>query len=89
MSVVWHVSRDGLTWTASEMPSNSNWTSIAYGNGTFVTVANNSANAAVSTDGVNWTAEVMSVNKPWTAVTFGQDRFVAVAGNTTITAVRV
>ena len=34
-------STDGITWTASPMPSTQNWTAITFGNGKFVTIASN------------------------------------------------
>jgi hypothetical protein len=46
-------SSDGITWSGSSI-ANTNWTGIAYGNGTFVTVAGYGASSAYSYDGINW-----------------------------------
>ena len=47
-------SSDGYTWERIELNSDSEWFSVAYGNGKFVAVALNSDIAAYSEDGINW-----------------------------------
>ena len=46
-------SSDGITWSGSSI-ANTNWTGIAYGNGTFVAVAGVGQSGAYSYDGINW-----------------------------------
>lgn len=62
-----------------------NWTSITYGNGTFVAVAKNSTGnqIVISGDGINWTPQNGAHSLPnyrtlWNSVTFGNGVFVAV-----------
>jgi len=45
----------GETWTDDNMPANSTWTSIAYGNNTLIAVASDSNTGAISPDrGTTW-----------------------------------
>ena len=41
-------SPDAVTWTTRTLPSNSEWSSVAYGNGRFVTIARGPSNIAAS-----------------------------------------
>ena len=60
------------------MPTNSQWHSIAYGNGVFVAVGYGVM--AYSEDGINWTEDTFSEkNKLWSGVTFGNGIFIAVS----------
>ena len=72
-------SEDGLTWTATTIPSSANLYSVTYGNGKFVAVAYNSTVAAYSEDGITWTATTMPSSTYWYSVTYGNGKFVAVA----------
>ncbi len=75
---------DGTTWTGRTATEQSNWQSIAYGNGKFVAVASTGTNPIMtSPDGINWTAQTAPENNQWNAVAYGNGRFVAVAGNGT------
>jgi hypothetical protein len=73
-------STNGITWTASTLPGSSSafWSSVTYGGGKFVAVANASA-AAYSTDGITWTASTMPSSPQWQSVTHGDGKFVAVS----------
>jgi len=69
-------SSDGITWSGSSI-ANTNWTGIAYGNGTFVTVAGYGASSAYSYDGINWNL----ANLPTTGggikfITYGNGYFI-------------
>ena len=48
-------STDGINWTQTTLPYDSYWTSVCYGNGTFVAVDSPSSVSAYSYDGINWT----------------------------------
>ena len=72
-------SEDGLTWTATTIPSSANLYSVTYGNGKFVAVAYNSTVAAYSEDGITWTATTMPSSTYWYSVTYGNGKFVAVS----------
>ena len=71
------------TFTASTMPSSSNWASVTYGNGYFVAVAYSTTAAAYSTNGITWTASTMPSSLYWGAVTYGNGYFVAVQASGT------
>ena len=74
------------TWTASTLPSSSNWISVTYGNGMFVAVAYGSTAAAYSTNGSTWTASTLPSSSTWYSVTYGNGMFVAVAYGSTAAA---
>lgn len=74
---------DTLNWLASTLPSNSTWKAIAYGNGVFVAIANDSNKTAYSTDGENWTETTnLPSESSWYSITYGNGKFVAVAYGT-------
>lgn len=74
-------SPNGITWTQRSTPV-AGWTSIAFGNGTFVGVANGTT-GMYSTDGVTWTASTLPANQNWVDVTFGNGLFVAISTSQT------
>jgi len=80
-----YTSTDGLTWTQyKNLPTNVNSasTSIAYGNGLYVSVLNGDSNVLYSRDGQYWSAvNVSSGIQPWNSVAYGNGQFVAVASN--------
>ena len=77
-------STDGITWTPSTLPVEDGWTSVAYGNNTFVAVAGYYGNAASSTDGITWTLRTLPASDYWYSVAYGSNTFVAVVyGSTT------
>ena len=86
-------STDGATWTTgNNMPSSDVWSSVTYGNGTFVAVAGDSATAttkaAYSTNGTSWTAATLpGVAANWVSVSYGAGGFMAFAYNSNRTAV--
>jgi hypothetical protein len=63
-------------WTNVESVSNLNWSSIAYGNGRFVSIGLSSNKSAYSSDGISWT-EVEMPNYGWFSVAYGNGVFVA------------
>jgi hypothetical protein len=72
-------STDGINWTASTLPSSSDWYNVTYGNGKFVTIASNSTNIFVySTNGINWIQTTLPSSANWYGVTYGNGKFVAV-----------
>jgi hypothetical protein len=64
------------------LPTNSTWTSMAYGNGLFVAISSGSANAAYSADGITWIASTLPASSNWTSIAYGQQTFVAVSSST-------
>jgi len=78
---------NGATWAAmGALPTSSNWSSVAFGNGRFVAIASGSTAAAVSTNGTTWTAAILPSSANWNSVTFGDEVFVAVADGGTAAA---
>jgi hypothetical protein len=69
------------TWTISTIP-NYNWTSVSFGNGLFVAVADGTNVAAVSTNGINWSLITLPTNSFWQDVSYGGNAFVAIGGST-------
>jgi hypothetical protein len=85
-------SPDGITWTIRSTPlitgfpaSGVPWRDIAYGNGTYVAVAQGntlggSPQIMTSPDGITWTAaDSIFPNNWWTAITYGAGLFVALS----------
>ena len=79
----------GITWkTASNIPANSVWNGITYGEGKYVAVGSNTGGsvgqAMYSTDGISWTLSTNVPNQVWNNVTYGNGKFVAIQGNYTM-----
>jgi len=80
-------SLDGITWTASDLPTDGNWKCLAAGDNKFVAIAYDSNTAASSTNGIDWVARAMPASRDWNGVVYGKPStsdtgiFVAVAGN--------
>jgi len=73
-------STDGITWTANQavnLPVG-NWSSITYGNSTFVAVQAGSTNAATSSDGITWTLRTLPSSVTWGALSYGGGKFLTV-----------
>ena len=64
-------STDGITWTQTNLPSSTGWTSVTYGNGKFVAVTSGDT-AAYSTNGITWTQTSLPTSANWTSVTYGE-----------------
>ena len=63
-----------------------NWYSIAYANGVFIAISDNST-AASSTNGSTWTGVGLPTTADWASVAYGNGIFVAVAHNSADAAV--
>ena len=61
--------------------TDNNWTSVAYGNGLWVAVANTGTGNRVltSSNSINWTNRTSAANNSWTSVAYGNGLFVAVS----------
>jgi len=78
-------STDGITWTARTMPASAQWSSVAYGNGTYVAIAGGPVNsnvAAYSSDGITWTQSTLPQSTSWTSIAYGNGLFVAASRDT-------
>ena len=70
-------------WTSRTAAADSDWSSVTYGNGLFVAVANSGTGNRVMTspDGITWTSRTSAANNDWMSVTYGNGLFVAVASS--------
>jgi Ig-like domain CHU_C associated len=75
----------GVNWTQRASAADNDWSSITYGNGLFVAVAQSGTGNRVMTspDGITWTARTSAADNNWTSVTYGNGLFVAVASSGT------
>jgi hypothetical protein len=73
-------SSNGISWTASTLPSGGGWISVCYGNGMFVAVAASGTATAYSTNGINWTASTQPSSSGSNSVVYGNGLFVAISG---------
>jgi hypothetical protein len=83
VTLVPSTSNIGLNWTTRTSAADNIWTSVAYGNGLFVAVANSGSGNRVMTspDGITWTSRTSAADNGWFSVTYGNGVFVAVAAN--------
>lgn len=74
-------STNGTSWTSYAMTNSRQWTMMAFGNNTFVTLARATNIAAYSTNGYNWTeVSLPTTGSPvWVWLTYGGGYFVGVA----------
>jgi hypothetical protein len=62
------------------LPSSGAWTSMAYGNGTYVAIQQGGTAAAYSTNnGVTWVSSTLPVSTLWNSISYNNGVFVAVA----------
>jgi hypothetical protein len=76
-------SKDGINWTAAGLNEVADWSDVAYGNGTFVAIAESDSSstfrAVSSNGGSTWSTTTFASGA--LAITYGYSRFVAVEGN--------
>ena len=75
-------SLNGSSWTASTLPSSTNWTSITFGQQTFVAVSSTSATPAYSANGSTWYSSNIAITS--TIVVYGQGVFTAFNAGSTV-----
>ncbi|MEI7978991.1 MAG: cadherin-like beta sandwich domain-containing protein, partial [Bacteroidota bacterium] len=74
----------GINWVSRTSAADNNWSSVTYGNGLFVAVAQGGTGNRVMTspDGITWTSRTSAAdNNNWNSVIYGNGLFVAVAGS--------
>ncbi len=72
-------SSDGITWTNQSLPSSQIWSSVAYGNGTYVAVTGfKIPMATTSPGGITWTSRTLPSSQNWTSIAYGNGVFVAI-----------
>ncbi len=69
-------------WEEESASASSQWSGVAYGNGTFVAVSWD-GDVMSSPVGITWTSRTPAVGNSWQAVTYGGGLFVAVANTGT------
>jgi hypothetical protein len=69
-------SADGITWTASVLPTSGNWSSVAFGGGRFVAITSAGA-VAISLDGEIWDI-TSTIGHNCTEIAYGRGLFVAI-----------
>ena len=81
-------SANGVSWTATTLPANddsaeSNWQDLAFGNSTFVAIADNDGSIAVSADGETWIDQDLKLpnaqTAEWKKIAYGNGVFLALA----------
>ena len=71
------------SWIQVTMSHIGQWSSMAYGNGTFVAVTTGPVNTCgTSTDGTTWITRQMPTSQSWIAVLYAGGRFVAAGTQT-------
>jgi hypothetical protein len=76
-------SADGTNWTTTILPGARNWECLAYGNGTFVALAQRNAKVAWSVNGgSSWREADLPLDRTWRSAAYGDGKFIAVAGDT-------
>ncbi len=74
-------------WTLRTSAADHQWTSVTYGNGLYVAVAQSGTGTRVMTspNGSTWTLRNSAADASWNSVTYGNGLFVAVAPNAIMT----
>ena len=80
------ITKDGINWIKTTLPSVGTWSSVAYGNGKFIAInaSSTSPNAVYSEDGINWhsltlpTTGSQYLPSYWYEVAYGNNKFVIV-----------
>ena len=70
---------DQTPTTTNTLALTSAWTSIAYGDGTFIAIANKFATAGKSNNGSTWTAVTLPASKEWTSIAYGNNYWVIIS----------
>ncbi len=73
-------SSDGINWSLGNSPTIDSWSSIAYGNGTFIAVGN-PEEFGESLNGNDWTTKSFTESTPLNAIAFGGNYFAAIGPN--------
>ena len=73
----------GDIWTSRISAADTAWTSVTYGNGLFVAVADFGTDNRVMTspDGITWTSRTSAADNEWRSVTHGNGLFLAVSSS--------
>lgn len=79
-----------INWVRTTLPSIADWRDVAYGNGTFVAIAQSTSDkVAYSEDGKIWSASTLPQAANWSAITYGNGLFVTVAAGSNLAATSV
>jgi hypothetical protein len=80
-NIIAYSTSNGTSWLQTTLPVSANWTSVTWGNGRFVAVAQGSTAVIYSTNGVNWTQSPTGLitSYAWNNIKYGQGTFLATA----------
>ena len=75
----------GINSSIAQMPMSASWSSVAYGNGIYIAIANedNTANIAYSNNGIEWSIVTLQESKHWISVAYGNGKFVIISSDGT------
>lgn len=73
---------DGITWTASTLPSTSDWSQVEFGNGLYVAVSSAGAKAAYSRDAITWSQSLLPIGAV-DKLAYGQGVFLGLDNSST------
>ena len=75
---------NGVNWISRSSAADNDWSSVAYGNGLFVAVANTGVgNRVMTSPDDTWTIRTSAADNSWLSVIYGNGLFVAVANSGT------
>lgn len=75
------ISSDGITWEALTLPESGNYSCLATGTNSFVTILKSTNKAYRSLDGEVWTLRTLPASRDWNGIAYGNGVYVAVSGN--------
>jgi len=76
-------STNGVDWNASVLPASATWVSIAFGEGRFVAIADDSTTVAISNDGIVWDVTGTLNATGFESIAYGAGKFVAIKSGDT------
>lgn len=74
-------STDGINWNRTTLPFSGDCCRLAYGNGCFVTIRDDSDEAAYSTDGITWYSSKLPTIEFWSTLVYGNGVFVCLSNS--------
>jgi len=75
---------NGVSWVAmGNLPANTTWSAVEFGNNRFFAVASGGTQAAISTNGTTWSSVTLPTSANWNCIAYGDDNFVVIANGGT------
>ena len=76
-----------LAYTSAVSLAGATWSSMAYGNGYWIALANTGQTAAGSSDGQTWTSITLPSSQSWSNIAYGNGYWIAIASGTNTVAI--